>query len=144
MFSLGTNQPIQMKSVFKNILAVILGIVVGSVVNGALITLSPHVFALPEGVDPMDGESIAANIHRFGPANFIMPFLAHALGTLIGAFIAVKLAATHKVAFAYSIGGLFLVGGILNTFMIPAPVWFIAVDLVFAYIPMAWLATKAR
>jgi hypothetical protein len=25
--------------------------------------------------------------------------------------------------------------------MIPAPVWFIALDLIVAYLPMAWLAT---
>jgi hypothetical protein len=26
--------------------------------------------------------------------------------------------------------------------MIPAPAWFIALDLVVAYLPMAWLATR--
>lgn len=108
----------------------------------ALIMLSPMVVPLPEGVDPMDPQSLADNIHRFSAANFIMPFLAHALGTLVGAYVAVKIAATHKPKFAYAIGILFLIGGIMNAFSLPAPTWFIVVDLVLAYIPMAWLAAK--
>jgi hypothetical protein len=28
------------------------------------------------------------------------------------------------------------------SFMIPAPAWFIALDLLVAYLPMAWLATQ--
>ena len=37
---------------------------------------------------------------------------------------------------------LFLAGGIAASFMIPAPAWFIALDLLLAYIPMAWLAVQ--
>ena len=35
-----------------------------------------------------------------------------------------------------------LLGGIAAAVMIPAPLWFIVVDLVLAYIPMAWLGAK--
>jgi hypothetical protein len=37
------------------------------------------------------------------------------------------------------IGGITLLSGIAAGFMIPAPGWFIAVDLLLAYIPMALL-----
>jgi hypothetical protein len=40
------------------------------------------------------------------------------------------------------IGAFFLAGGIVNAFMLPAPVWFIVVDLAGAYIPMAWIGGK--
>jgi hypothetical protein len=40
---------------------------------------------------------------------------------------------------AYVVGGLFLLGGIANVAMLPAPIWFSAVDLVLAYLPAAWL-----
>ena len=43
--------------------------------------------------------------------NFVFPFLAHALGTLAGAFVAAKIAASHKMRFALAIGFLFLLGG---------------------------------
>jgi hypothetical protein len=36
---------------------------------------------------------------------------------------------------AYAIGVLFLCGGIAASFMIAAPAWFIALDLVVAYLP---------
>jgi hypothetical protein len=40
---------------------------------------------------------------------------------------------------AIGIGVFFLAGGIANAFMLPAPIWFITVDLLLAYIPMGWL-----
>ena len=71
-----------------------------------------------------------------------MPFLAHALGTLAGALAAWLIAATWKTRFAYAIGVVYLAGGIAASFMIPAPAWFIAVDLLLASVPMAWLAIR--
>jgi hypothetical protein len=36
----------------------------------------------------------------------------------------------------------FLSGGVAASFMIPAPKWFVALDLLAACLPMAWLATQ--
>jgi hypothetical protein len=126
----------------RNVLAVIAGIVIGAVVNGLLITVSPSIIPPPEGVDVTDMEALKAGIHLFEPKHFVMPFLAHALGTLAGALAAFKIAATSKMRVAYVVGVLFLVGGIMASVMIPAPTWFIALDLLGAYLPMAWLATQ--
>jgi hypothetical protein len=52
------------------------------------------------------------------------------------------MAATQKAKLAYVIGAVFLCGGVAASFMIPAPAWFIALDLLAAYLPMAWLATR--
>ena len=71
-----------------------------------------------------------------------MPFLAHAFGTLVGAILAASMAANYKMRFAMIIGICFLVAGIMNVFMLPSPVWFTIVDLVIAYVPMAYLAGK--
>ena len=71
-----------------------------------------------------------------------MPFLAHALGTLAGAFLTAKIAETHKMNLALLIGILFLAGGIANVFMLPSPTWFSITDNVGAYIPMAYLGGK--
>jgi hypothetical protein len=131
-----------MHPIIRNILAVVGGILIGMVVNGTLITMSAYIIPPPSGVDPNNMESIKANIHLFQAKHFIMPFLAHALGTLVGAFIAAKIAASHKLALAMSIGVLSLAGGIMAVSMIPAPVWFNVLDLVAAYIPMAYLGYK--
>ncbi len=128
-----------MRTFLRGFLAVILGLFVGSCVNMGLIMLSPHVIAPPAGVDMSDAKSMRTSAHLFEAKHFVFPFLAHALGTLAGATVAFLVALRHRTAMAFVIGGLFLAGGIAATFMIPAPKWFIALDLVVAYLPMAWL-----
>jgi len=90
-----------------------------------------------------DPESIKAGIHLFETKHWVMPFLAHALGSLAGAFVGAMLAASHRMQIALGIGALHLLGGIAACFMIPAPTTFMAVDLIGAYLPMAWLGWKA-
>jgi len=131
-----------MNPVLKNILAVLAGIVIGGMVNMGLILLSNAVIPLPEGVNPADVESLQANMHLFEPKHFIFPFLAHALGTLIGAFIAARFAVNHAMKLAIGIGVFFLIGGSINAMSLPVPTWFSALDLIVAYIPMAWLGGK--
>ena len=132
-----------MLNLLRNALALLGGVAIGGVVNMALITLSPAVIAPPAGVDVNDAASLSASIHLFAPRHFLMPFLAHALGTLAGALAANLIAATsYKVPMAYVVGAIFLCGGVVASFMIPAPGWFIALDLVAAYLPMAWLAIR--
>jgi hypothetical protein len=131
-----------MNKIVRNILAVLAGAILGSVINMGIIMISSSIIPPPEGVDTSNMESLKANMHLFQPKHFIMPFLAHAIGTLIGAFIAALIAANHKMTFAIVIGIFFLIGGIMSVFMLPSPIWFIILDLVVAYIPMAWIGGK--
>ncbi|MBL4707281.1 MAG: hypothetical protein JKY48_02420 [Flavobacteriales bacterium] len=128
-----------MKNVFRNIAAVLIGLVIGSIVNSGIIDLSGNLVALPEDVDPNDIESIKANIHLYDPIHFLFPFLAHTLGTLAGAIVATLIAVSHKLKLAMSIGFVFLLGGIAINVMLAGPIWFTILDLVLAYLPMAWL-----
>ena len=131
-----------MPNLLRNVLAVLAGIAIGGGVNSALIALSPSLIPPPTGVDVTNAESLSDAMHLFEPRHFVMPFLAHALGTLAGALAAYLIAATHKARMAYVIGAVFLCGGVAASFMIPAPAWFIALDLVAAYLPMAWLGVQ--
>lgn len=131
-----------MKTIIRNCLAVLIGLVLGSIVNMALVIVGPHLIPPPAGVDMSDMESFAAGAHLLGPQHYLFPFLAHALGTLAGALTAHLISSTRRSVFSYVIGALFLFGGITAAFMIPAPAWFIALDLLAAYIPMACLATR--
>ena len=131
-----------MSPMIRNILAVIAGIVVGGVVNFALVAVSAVVIPPPAGVDPTNMESLQASIHLFEAKHFVFPFLAHALGTLVGAAVAAFIAASHKMTLALIVGAFYLLGGIMAATMIPAPTWFIILDLVAAYIPMAWIGGK--
>lgn len=131
-----------MPNLLRNVLAILAGIVLGGVVNMALITLGPSLIPPPAGVDVSSAESLSQAMHLFQSRHFIMPFLAHALGTLAGALAAYLIAASYKAQMAYGIGAFFLCGGVAASFMIPAPVWFIALDLLAAYLPMAWLGIQ--
>ena len=92
--------------------------------------------------DPSDMESLKANMHLFEMKHFIFPFLAHALGTLAGAITVAMLAAGHKMKLAIGIGVFFLAGGITNVVLLPSPMWFNALNLLGAYIPMDWIRWK--
>ncbi|MBW0434049.1 hypothetical protein HGB47_10500 [Leptospira yasudae] len=131
-----------MNPILKNILAFIAGAIVGSVVNMGIITVSGSIIPPPAGADVTTTEGLKASIHLFEPKHFLMPFLAHALGTFSGAIVAAIVAASHKLLFALSIGVLFLAGGIASLFMIPSPLWFTVVDLAGAYLPFGFLAGK--
>jgi len=131
-----------MPNLLRNALALLAGIAIGGAVNMALITLSPWLIPPPAGVDVNSAESLSKAVHLFEPRHFIMPFLAHAVGTLAGALAAYLIAASYKAQIAYVIGAAFLCAGVAASFMIPAPAWFIALDLLAAYLPMAWLSIQ--
>lgn len=129
-----------MNKTLRNILAIVAGAVVGSAVNMGIIMVSGSIIPPPEGVDNTTVEGLKAGIHMFQPKHFLFPFLAHALGTFIGALLAALIASTRKMLFAMIIGVFFLAGGIANILMLPSPLWFTLVDLLAAYLPMAFLA----
>ena len=131
-----------MKTILRNVLAVIVGILVGSVVNMLIIQISSSIIPPPAGVDVTTEEGLKAGIHLFEPKHFIMPFLAHALGTLVGALLTVLIAANNKMRLALAISMVFFIGGAMMVYLVPGPIWFAAADLVFAYIPMGLLAAK--
>ena len=105
------------------------------VVNMGLIITGNQLIPFEDDMNPM-------NATMWEIKYFIFPFFAHAIGTLSGAFIAAKFSASYHMIFAICIGLFFLLGGITMVFILPAPVWFIVVDLFLAYIPMGWLGWK--
>lgn len=130
-----------MNPIIRNILAVVAGWLCGSIINMGLIQTG-HMIVPIEGIDINDMDSLIAVMPTLTFEYFIFPFLAHALGTLVGAIIAGLIAATHKMKFSLGIGILFLLGGIAMVFILPGPIWFTITDLTLAYIPMAFFGGK--
>lgn len=128
-----------MVKVLRLLLSVLLGLAVGSAVNMGLILVSGRVIPPPAGADVTTAEGLKASLHLFEARHFLFPFLAHALGTLSGAFVAGWLAPAGSALPASVVGGLFLLGGVASVAMLPAPAWFSAADLLMAYLPAAWL-----
>ena len=124
-----------MKTIIKNILVLLGGCIFGSVVNMGLIIVGNQLIPVADGMNPMDATMWEIRY-------FIFPFLAHAIGTLSGAFIVAKYTVSYHMRLAICIGIFFLLGGLSMVFIMPAPVWFIVADLSLAYIPMGWYGWK--
>lgn len=137
-----------MPKLLRLIIATVLGFAAGSAVNMALILVSGSVIPPPAGADVTTSDGLAASMHLMQPKHFLFPFLAHALGTLVGAFVATLLTRGGSRGPAFIVGALFFLGGCAAAFMLPAPAWFKAVDLILAYGPPTllghWLATRVR
>lgn len=131
-----------MRRILRLVLAVAAGLVIGSLVNMGLILASGHVIPPPAGADVTTTEGLKASLHLFEPRHFIFPFLAHGLGTFVGALVATVLTPGRTSGPAYVVGCAFLLGGIINVLMLPAPPWFSVLDLVVAYLPAAWLGHR--
>jgi len=126
-----------MHPILKGILAFIAGVVVGNIVNLSLIYLGMEVIPLPEGTSIIDLKSA---IPLFETKHFISPFVAHAAGTFLGAFTTAKISKNFWLTM--SMGAFFLVGGIVMVLDVGGPTWFILLDLIGAYLPMAYLAFR--
>jgi hypothetical protein len=131
-----------MKFMSRNIAAAAAGLVLGSVVNLGLIAIGLSLVPIPEGADVSTMAAVRESMKLLPPQNFVFPFLGHAIGTLAGAFLVAKLAASHHKNLALGIGAIFLAGGIAMVLNCGGPVWFIAADLVLAYLPMALLGSS--
>ena len=126
----------------RTLLAAAAGLVLGAATNMGLVLLGARLAPPPDGMDPTSVESVSANIHLFGPRHFVFPFLAHAIGTFIGALAAGLLEKPRGTRAHRFVGGFFLAGGVAMAVKVPAPTWFIATDLALAYVPTAILAAR--
>ena len=133
-----------MKQVVRYFLAIFAGALMGSVANMLIISFSTTIIPLPEGADNSSVQSLEDTIHLFQFKHFIMPFLAHALGSVIGGAVAAWIAPKHKLLVALTVGGFFMIGGIMMVIQLPSPIWFNVIDLTLAYLPMSWIGNRIR
>tara|TARA_Y100001960_G_C14491261_1_gene736828 strand:+ start:459 stop:842 length:384 start_codon:yes stop_codon:yes gene_type:complete len=124
-----------MRVILKNIGIIALGIIIGMIINMGLIILGGIIIAPSDNFEPM-------NALNWDLKYFIFPFLAHALGTFSGTFIVSKLSKKTNIAIPLIVGFYFLSGGVYMATILPAPIWFILLDITVGYIPMALLGWK--
>ena len=124
-----------MKQILKNIGIIILGIVIGMIINMLLIIIGGVIFTPSGNFEPM-------NAMNWDCKYFIFPFLAHSIGTLSGAFIVSKLSKKTNIIMPLIVGLYFLFGGLYMVTILPAPTWFVLLDIILCYIPMALLGWK--
>jgi hypothetical protein len=134
-----------LRAFLRGLVALLMGLISGAAVNMGILYAGMWLLPPPEGVDINKIETINENIHNYSLLDLSVPFLAHALGTLLGAFVGASVALTPRSRrrVALLIGFCFLIGGIEAVRMIPnAPLWFDMLDLTVAYIPMALIGSR--
>jgi hypothetical protein len=133
-------------NILKRLAIVFFSIAIGGVVNMFFITNSSKIIPPPIGANLTTEEGLKAAMPLMEPKHFLMPFLAHAMGTFVAAFLitaAMQLLLKKSNLYISLIPGFcFMVGGIMMVQMLPSPMWFTITDLVFAYIPMAYLGYR--
>lgn len=127
----------------RNILAVVLGLVVGSAVNMGLITLSNTLYPLPPNVDPNDFEAFTAHVNANGLATgaLLIVLAAHAGGSFASGVVCGLIANRAWYAAAVGMGLLWLCGGVMMLMMLSSPLWFAVADLAL-YVPAAILGVR--
>jgi hypothetical protein len=129
--------------ILKRTLVIFIALFAGAMLNGAIINISSKVIAPPKGFDLNTAEGLQAAMPHMGPEHFLFPFLAHAIGTLISAVLITRFLKSQQFVFAMMAGILFLMAGVAMVIMLPGtPIWFILLDLIVAYIPMAYFGYK--
>ena len=131
-----------MGNIIRNGLSVIIGFIIGALVNMLVLQLGMALIPPPSGFDMNSSQGLSEALKVMEFKHCISPFLAHALGTFVGAMVAVKIAVNHHAVFAYVVGSFFFAGGFYMVLILNAPMWFNVSDLILAYFPMAWLALK--
>jgi hypothetical protein len=131
-----------MLRIILNLFVFVICVLTGGMLNGIIVKYSGAIIAPPVGFDLTKEEGLKAAMVVMEPKHFIMPFLAHALGTLAGAFLVTLFIKERKLFRALLVGFLFFLAGAYMVFILPSPLWFDALDLGLAYIPMAWIGYK--
>lgn len=126
----------------KTAAVLVLAVVVGSFVMLSLHGLS-GVFWPEVAMDqmPQDIEALTAFMEGMPMGAKWAVLVSHWLGTVSGAVLAMVGTGRKALWPGVALGGWFLIGGIANNWMLPAPRWMEAVDLL-GYMPLAYLASR--
>jgi hypothetical protein len=109
------------KAVLRNIGAVLVGVIVGMVVNMGLVQVNSALFPPPEGMTLVTMEDYKALIPLMGAPSWLLVFAAHLGQAFVGGFIAALLAASRPMGLALFLGAFSMAGGIANALMLDIP-----------------------
>ncbi len=110
--------------VSRKILAVVFGIVVAVVLIIAIEALGHAVYPVPDGLDLTDPEALQAYVMDAPIAALLFVLGAWLVATLVGGLLACFIAKESPLVYSAIIGGLVLLGTIINLMSIPHPTWF--------------------
>ena len=122
----------------RNILAVIVGVVVGWIVFIVIQAVLPFIFPPTVYLDLNSQAAIEAYMASITPAMFAVVLAGYAIVSFIAGLLIGKVAASKGNLIPFIVGGIFMVGWILNLIALPHPKW-VAIVGFFMFIPFTVL-----
>ncbi len=108
----------------RRILAVIGGILAGSICIWLIEALGHILYPLPSGVKPSDIDAFKTYVSTLPFAALLLVLLGYSFGAVVSGFISTKIANDGKSRYAIICGIFFLLATVYNMYMLPTPVWF--------------------
>ena len=128
----------------RKIIAVVLGAVVAVVLIIAIEALGHAVYPLPANLDISDTEAMQAYVMSAPTGALLLVLAAWLVATLVGGLLACFIARETPLVYSAIVGGLVLLGTIINLMSIPHPLWFSAISvlaLIAAIFVTSWLGS---
>ncbi len=125
----------------RNVISVIAGFLLGAVVIGVLETISHRLFPPPAGLDLHNPETLARLMSQVPLGAKVSIVISWAAGSFVGGFVAAKIATSHRVQMALTVGIILLCAGGYTVLTIPHPLWMTALALLLP-LPMAFFGSR--
>ena len=126
---------------FRNVLAVVLGVVLAFVLIMIVERLGHAVYPPPTGIDFTDPGAVSEYVNSVPAGALLLVLTAWLTGALCGGLLACFIAKNRPAVYASIVGGLVLLGTIINLYMIRHPTWFVGLSLV-AIAAITWIAGR--
>ena len=122
------------------ILAIVAGILAGSIFNGAVSALALRLYPLPDGVNWGDIEAVEHYLANLPVMAYVIILIAHVGQSFVGSLAGASIGKSFEMYVAIVIGTFSLIGGITNMISLPLPPWmWVEVPL---YIVAAYAAAR--
>jgi hypothetical protein len=125
---------------FRNVIAVIIGIIAGMALNMGILQVSYLAYPIPEGLDINDPAQLQDYLDTLPATAFLVAMLAHLAQSFGGAWVAARLGSSRPMLLAMIVGALSLAGGVMMMTMVKGPAW-MALELPL-YLVVAWIAGR--
>ena len=112
----------------RNIVAVVVGVIVGGIIKLSSSVLFPQNLPLPEGMSLMsiaeDPEALHAWVVSWPRTVFILILVTYLAMSFFGGYIAAFISKKNVMGVAIAVGAISFLIGFVNMVGLPAPLWF--------------------
>lgn len=108
----------------RRILAVVGGILTGSLAIWLMETLGHYLYPLPAGVGPNNMAEFKEYVSNLPFPALLLVIVGYALGAVVSGFVSTKIGKDGKNRYALICGVFFLLATVYNMSVLPTPIWF--------------------